>query len=98
MCWSILRSEPMVTLRIHSDSTLIAPGMIAGTSFMVPLFLDNHFFGLGVIESQVAFGGPCGDVTEFLGSGVDVLRSNQQVSVISVFDIYAGFVFRMKTG
>jgi len=51
-----------------------------------------------VIESQVVFGGPCGDVTEFLSSCVDVFRSDQQVSVIGVFDIYVGFVFRMKTG
>ena len=38
MCSSILRLELMVTLRIHSDSTMIAPGMIAGTSVVVPLF------------------------------------------------------------
>src|SRR6218665_50770 len=38
MCWSILRSELMETPRIHSDSTLIAPGMIAGMSFVVPIF------------------------------------------------------------
>src|SRR6218665_4039953 len=98
MCWSILRSELMVTPRIHSDSTLIAPGMIAGTSFQVALLPIIISLVLGVIESQVVFGGPCGDVTEFLGSGVDVLRSDQQVSTIGVFDIYVGFVFRMKTG
>src|SRR6218665_2681702 len=62
------RSELVVTSRIRSDSTLIAPGMIAGTSFVVPLFRIIIFFGLGVIKSQVAFGGSCGDVTEFLGS------------------------------
>ena len=46
-----------------------------------------------MIESQVVFGGPCDDVTEFLGSGVDVLRSAKQVglSAIGVFDIYVGF-------
>ena len=38
-----------------------------------------------MIESQVAFGGPCGDVTEFLGSGVDVLRSDQQVYASSAY-------------
>src|SRR6218665_2492277 len=38
MCWSILRLELVVTPRIHSDSTLIAPGMIAGTSFVIPFF------------------------------------------------------------
>src|SRR6218665_3533937 len=66
MCWSILISDLMVTSRIHSDSTLIAPGMIAGTSFVVPLFRIIISLVLGVIESQVVFGGPCGDVTEFL--------------------------------
>ena len=30
MCWSILRSEHMVTPRIHMASTLDAPGMIVG--------------------------------------------------------------------
>ena len=82
MCWSILRSELMVTPSIHSDSTLIAPGMIAGTSFVVPLFR------IIISLVLVCFGGPCRDVTEFFGSGVDVLRSDQQVSVIAVFDIY----------
>ena len=51
-----------------------------------------------MIESQVAFSGPCSDVAEFLHSGVDVVRSDQEVSVICVFDVYVGFVFRMKTG
>ena len=33
MCWSFLRSELIVTPRIHNDSTLIAPWMIGGTSY-----------------------------------------------------------------
>src|SRR6218665_311954 len=80
LCWSILRSEHMhgnskythgiYPRRTRDDCRNVFRG---GCTFT----LDDHFFGLRSIQTQVVFSSPCDNVREFIRCSVKTAGTNQ---------------------